>query len=173
MAYIADHTPEIDTRFTKYGSHKRAHEAGYDSLLTAMAFIKLAGNIQRSSALFSPKSQSTFARNGSRRTLFANATEQLHRHNLLVRDYLNYFGIDSEASTVDEVFYEELAEPNRSWKETGDRQITSLANRGRLVPRLGTLFWSNYGNKLRVFGTQEKLIQLGGDQGKEEMLIEF
>lgn len=35
------------------------------------------------------------------------------------------------------------------------------ADEGRLIPRLGAQFWDIYGNKLRVFGTNERVCHIG------------
>ncbi|KAL3473972.1 CAF1 family ribonuclease [Aspergillus californicus] len=36
-----------------------------------------------------------------------------------------------------------------------------MANKGHLIPRVGSQFWTVYGNRLRVFGTHERVCQIG------------
>jgi poly(A)-specific ribonuclease len=168
---MINHVAEIDPRFTKYKYRKSTHEAGYDSMLAAMAFIKLAGNIQRNPALFTRKGgQQPTVISGLRTSpsLFAGIMKELERRASPNKEFSNFFDTESESPpTVDEEYtaFTSLA-------DTGDRQITCLANRGYLVPRLGTVFWAHYGDRLRVFGTQEKMIQLK-PQPKVDVLVEL
>lgn len=175
LVSLTNRVPEIDPRFTKYKFRKRTHEAGYDSLLTAMVFIKLAGNLQRSPAIFLPKGRhhSTIYStvNVPPPSLFAGVMQQFERRRVANGDNSHFCDAENDNPLVIE---EELfAESITSFKDTGDRQITLLANRGKLVPRLGTIFWANYGNKLRVFGTQERVIQVTEHKTRVGLLIEI
>lgn len=137
-----------------------------------MAFIKLAGNIQRTPAIFTPKvRQQPTLLSGPKTppSLFASVMKQLERRGSPNSEFSNFFDLESEISPMLDEEY--IAELGTSLDDTGDRQITSLANKGYLVPRLGTVFWAIYGNKLRVFGTQEKMIQVN-HQPKVELLVE-
>lgn len=141
-------------------------------MLTAMAFIKLAGNIQRTPALFARKGrQQPTIMSGltTPPSLFASVMKQFERRGSRISESGNFFDMESESPPMLDEEY--IAEPCTSLADTGDRQITSLANRGYLVPRLGTVFWAIYGNRLRVFGTQERMIQLK-PQPKVELLVE-
>ncbi|CAG7954199.1 unnamed protein product [Penicillium olsonii] len=164
LAHLEYPKIEIDTRFTKYRTRRCAHEAGYDSLLTALAFIKLAGNLQRNPAICSSVEEMHSEKS---RSLFAIAMQQLDRQILSAKSESHDF-LEQGRDVIPTIDEGQIAVPGRSWEDNGDRQITSLANRGRLVPRLGTIFWANYGNKLRVFGTQEGIIRVVDRQVKEE-----
>ena len=37
----------------------------------------------------------------------------------------------------------------------------AMVDSGELIPRLGAEFWKIYGNRLRVFGTQERMCTIG------------
>lgn len=52
--------------------------------------------------------------------------------------------------------------PVQPLSETGDKIIADMVHSGHLIPRLGSEFWEVYGNKLRVFGTEERVVCLGG-----------
>ena len=57
-------------------------------------------------------------------------------------------------------------------EETGSADVAQKVCNGELIPRLGNEFWNIYGNRLRVFGTKERVLQLGV-QKKEELLMEL
>lgn len=40
-------------------------------------------------------------------------------------------------------------------------KTVAMARNGELIPRLGAKFWKVFGNKLRVFGTQERMCTMG------------
>ncbi|CAG7949794.1 unnamed protein product [Penicillium salamii] len=173
LAHLKYPKIELDVRFTKYKSRRCAHEAGYDSLLTALAFIKLGGNLQRNPALFDHTGEmpALYSAEDSQ-SLFSIAMQQLDHQISSAKSESHEF-FDQECEIIPTVDEEQVAEPGRSWEDYGDRQITNLANRGMLVPRLGTVFWSNYGNKLRVFGTREGIIRVTDHQIKVGVLIEL
>lgn len=54
-------------------------------------------------------------------------------------------------------------ETSRGLSETGSSFVAEMVRRGRLIPRLDSEFWKVYGNKLRVFGTDTQVMQLGRD----------
>ena len=40
-------------------------------------------------------------------------------------------------------------------------ETSRKVNNGELIPRLDAEFWKNYGNRLRVFGTEERMCFIG------------
>lgn len=58
-------------------------------------------------------------------------------------------------------------------EETGSAEVAHKVRNGELIPRLGSAFWNVYSNRLRAFGTKERVLQLGVQEEKEEMLMEF
>ncbi|CAI7633115.1 unnamed protein product [Penicillium glandicola] len=165
LAGIESPKIEIDPRFAKYKFRKRAHEAGYDSMLAAMAFIKLAGDIQRSSSQpTKPQPQTTTAT-----SLVAGIMAQTS--NLIVpkSEFSNFFDVETE--TIPMIQPTQIARAGTSLADTGSGSIARLVNQGKLLPRLGDAFWDIYGNILRVFGTQERMVQLGRQGPKEQELL--
>lgn len=45
--------------------------------------------------------------------------------------------------------------------QAGPNGVMRMVDRGELIPRYGTAFWKVYGNKLRVFGTEERVCSVG------------
>ncbi|KAJ5770224.1 uncharacterized protein N7511_002275 [Penicillium nucicola] len=130
---------ELDPRFTKYRWRAISHEAGYDSMICAMAFIKLAGQIQRGDSIPSPPKSPDIE--------------------------------DEEASPVVEAS-DHVSLPT-TLADTGCPEIHALADKGVLLPRLGSKFWEDYGNRLRVFGTMERMVRVGVKTTKESHLLDM
>lgn len=57
----------------------------------------------------------------------------------------------------------EIDEPKPA--DTEADKIMEKVNRGELIPRFGSEFWGIYGNKLRVFGTEERVCDIGERPG--------
>lgn len=137
-------------------------------MLTAMAFIKLAGNIQRGVLKPFPKSQPqmTIAPN-----LVAGVMVQLSNQSGPKKEFSDFFDLDNEILPT--VKLAQIAQPGTSLADTGSERIARLVNQGVLLPRLGDAFWDAYGNMLRVFGTQERVIELGKEVPEVELLVEL
>ncbi|KAJ5479757.1 hypothetical protein N7530_005266 [Penicillium desertorum] len=167
LAGIESPKIEIDPRFGKYKFRRRTHEAGYDSMLAAMAFIKLAGDIQRSPSqpTVKPGPQTTMAP-----SLVAGIMAQPSSSYIDPRsEFSNFFDVDTE--TIPTIQPAQIARAGTSLADTGSGRIARLVNQGKLLPRLGDAFWDTYGNILRVFGTQERMVQLGREVPKQEELL--
>ncbi|CAG7953256.1 unnamed protein product [Penicillium nalgiovense] len=167
LAGIESPKIEIDPRFGKYKFRKRTHEAGYDSMLAAMAFIKLAGDIQRSPSqpTVKPGPQTTTAP-----SLVAGIMAQPSSSHIDPKsEFSNFFDVDTE--TIPTIQPAQIARAGASLADTGSGRIARLVNQGKLLPRLGDAFWDTYGNILRVFGTQERMVQLGREVPKQEELL--
>ncbi|CAG8903509.1 unnamed protein product [Penicillium egyptiacum] len=164
LAGIESPKIEIDPRFAKYKFRKRSHEAGYDSMLAAMAFIKLAGDIHRSPSqpTVKPGLQTATAP-----SLVAGVMAQPSSHPNPKGEFSNFFDVDTE--TIPTIQPAQIARAGTSLADTGSGRIARLVNQGKLLPRLGDAFWDTYANILRVFGTQERMVQLGK---QEELLVE-
>lgn len=52
-------------------------------------------------------------------------------------------------------------------------EIMLKANRGELIPRVGAEFWKIYSNRLRVFGTEERVCILGEHPGGQQITLPF
>ncbi|KAJ5120704.1 uncharacterized protein N7515_010092 [Penicillium bovifimosum] len=183
---------EIDPRFSKYHFQKSAHEAGYDSLLTAMVFIKLAGIIRGGgSGIFAKDSPgettapslaaSVMATPGNATSrsefndFFDTENELFDTENELFDTEDELFDIENElfgteSELLPPIPADDIAESGTSLAD-GSELMTFLVNWGILLPRQGDSFWGVYGNKLRVFGTQERIVKLGEVPVEEDLLL--
>ncbi|KAI2731979.1 hypothetical protein CBS147332_1118 [Penicillium roqueforti] len=163
LAGIESPKIEIDPRFAKYKFRKSTHEAGYDSMLAAMAFIKLAGNIQRIKRRPTTTAPSLVA---------GIMAQPSNNQAVTKKEFNNFFDVDTE--TIPLIQAAQIAQAGTSLADTGSGRIARLVDQGKLLPRLGDAFWDTYGNILRVFGTQERMVQLGREVPKqEELLVEI
>lgn len=136
-------------------------------MLAAMAFIKLAGDIQRSPSqpTVKPGPQTNTAP-----SLVASIMAQpSSSQNYPKSGFSNFFDVDTE--TIPTIQPAQIARAGTSLADTGSGRIARLVNQGKLLPRLGDAFWHTYGNILRVFGTQERMVQLGREPPKQEELL--
>lgn len=140
------------------------HEAGYDSLMTAQIFLKLAVQLYETSSsrealinrangdateidLMDLSTELDEPSNEEEETA-ANTTQQklVYGHATKFDLLLN---MDDEESDV---------------SSTGPSEQDSLIEQkvieGKLLPRLDDGFWGKYKNKLRVFGTTEEVCDL-------------
>ncbi|KAJ6099323.1 hypothetical protein N7467_000858 [Penicillium canescens] len=147
---------EIDPRFSKYKWRKVNHEAGYDSMISAMAFIKLAGQIQRG-----PLATPTQCTLRPKPRISDSLEKQAAKS-----EFNDLFNMDTETFPVVQTSH--LVQIPKSLADTGCPKILLMANKGVLLPRLGSKFWGDYGNRLRVFGTVERMVRLGGNAVKAE-----
>lgn len=69
---------------------------------------------------------------------------------------------DTAEETAEDSEEEELPEDESQLLSfEDDAEIARKVKAGELIPRSGAAFWKVYGNKLRVFGTQERVLTLG------------
>ena len=120
-------------------------------MISAMAFIKLAGQIQRG-PLATP-TQCTLRP----KPRISNSLEKLAAKS----EFNDLFNMDTETFPV--VQTSDIVQIPTSLADTGCPKILLMANKGVLLPRLGSKFWEDYGNRLRVFGTVERMVWLGGN----------
>ncbi|KAJ5295715.1 hypothetical protein PENANT_c001G06767 [Penicillium antarcticum] len=147
---------EIDRRFSKYKWRTVNHEAGYDSMISAMAFLKLAGQIQRGSLTIPLQKDSM--------------SDSLEKQ-VAKSEFSDLFNMNTETFPV--VQASNLVRPPRSLADTGCPKTQFIASKRVLLPRLGSSFWDEYGNRLRVFGTVERMVRLGGKVTKESHLMDM
>jgi poly(A)-specific ribonuclease len=125
-------------------------------MISAMAFIKLAGQIQRG-PLATP-TQCTLRPN-------PRISDSLEKQ-AVKSEFSDLFNMDTETFPVVQTSH--LVQIPKSLADTGCPKILLMANKGVLLPRLGSKFWGDYGNRLRVFGTVERMVRLGGNAAKAE-----
>jgi poly(A)-specific ribonuclease len=147
---------EIDSLHSKYLYRGFAHEAGYDSMLTAIAFLKLATHLEGGKV---PK--------GKRGRLEDISYGLATPTSTLVEDLFPTFPRNGFQEFFDT---EQEGGGGQQAKEpvlkhvlafTQSKKINDKVQHGILIPRLGTSFWRGYGNKLRVFGVTEKTVHFG------------
>lgn len=109
------------------------HEAGYDSLLTAQIFIKLSAQLRDGGASKYYRAAST-----DRQPRAKQWPSLRTRFDLLER-----------AKTTDTFSSSIPAETSPQTKKKVET--------GQLIPRFDAKFWKIYGNRLRVFGTEERM----------------
>lgn len=167
---------DVDDANSKYRFDKCDHEAGYDSMLAAVAFIKLATQLQQGKT---PRADGDDKGNLSeidlQSTTSPAAVDLLlinmpHRHS--ERTFEDFSGdlisFDEDAGDSDPTGQKTRARPAPALVETGSVHVTAMIKDGHLIPRLGSAFWEKYANKLRVFGTTEQTIFLGGRHSGDE-----
>jgi poly(A)-specific ribonuclease len=129
-------------------------------MISAMAFIKLAGQIQ--CGLNTPIQCTVQLKPGTSDSLAKEAAKS---------EFSNLFNMDTETFPV--VRASHLVAVPESLADTGCPKILLMTNKGVLIPRLGSKFWEDYGNRLRVFGTVERMVRVEGKRVKESHLLDM
>ncbi|KAJ5584970.1 uncharacterized protein N7459_004770 [Penicillium hispanicum] len=159
MAKISLPKIEIDSLHSKYLYSKSSHEAGYDSMLAAIAFIKLSAQLHRGKGM--PKSQKAalddmaIGISSSKTNLIYDLMQDDHQDQATGISQGNLIDLGDEDPT-------EVPPCSQSLADLGSDDVAVKICHGLLVPRLGSQFWEVYGNRLRVFGTNEKTLHLTG-----------
>lgn len=147
---------------SKYSNRKSVHEAGYDSMLTAILFIRLSACVHQTGKL--PRGYRGQLENIAIGMTIdpAPGVSHLFAHNDLgpVSQEVRETDSPDEQGCQDSVLPNSLP---RGLSDTGSETIAGLVRCGALVPRLGSEFWQFYGNKLRVFGTDAQFMEVGTD----------
>jgi poly(A)-specific ribonuclease len=179
----------IHPQHSKYTTQKIEHEAGYDSLLTAQVFIRLSAELrdggvdlpQRKSKDVPDMSnlqqthQEAASEGYSEGTLQTNpggaqkTFEQKSRPSgteppkePTTRVLGTRFDLLEVEEALDEVDSNIPIDDRRlSLGPSDSVEVMQKAANGELIPRLGAEFWKVYGNKLRVFGTLERVCVMG------------
>ncbi|KAJ5083501.1 hypothetical protein N7456_012928 [Penicillium angulare] len=158
LAMISTPTIKVDPMHSKYIYRKSAHEAGYDSMLAAIAFIKLSTQLQKGKAEYSEAARLEFLEVPVAREV--PVVIQVARQ--MKEDM-----VDAESDPDDMIEFSDDEGPLTYRRrahplvDTGCAEIATKVRKGELMPRLGSKFWQVYGNKLRVFGTTERVVHMG------------
>ncbi|PYH96974.1 CAF1 family ribonuclease [Aspergillus ellipticus CBS 707.79] len=184
LAAIPTPVIQIHPEHTKYDAQGIDHEAGYDSLLTAQAFIKLSAQLRDRGASGVPA-----AVPGSQHQPLGQEPKQQvtrdkgsvtlprRRKSSTIRIMFGSIQVEKVIETDEDVT---PAVSEKRKDETRDMflgrnnsaEIQQKVDLGHLIPRLGARFWDVYGNKLRVFGTDERS-SLHGRSTVEESSLEM
>ncbi|KAJ5690675.1 hypothetical protein N7462_005067 [Penicillium macrosclerotiorum] len=164
---------DIDTIHSKYLYKTSIHEAGYDSMLAAIAFIKLSAQLSSGAEHGKmPKGKRGRLEDmeiglvnnptpaAAVRELFPNCRPRMS--NSSRNRFQDFFDTEDEGENTSPPTPRTQNLSRMVLEDNGSDEIASMIRHGLLVPRLGTEFWEVYGNRLRVFGTAEKVIRLGG-----------
>lgn len=161
-------TLEVEEHHGKYTDVEAFHEAGFDSFLTAQIMVKLSAKLERE---------------GMYKTNVEDAALQKKTKALALTD---------EAPTNGHVYSDENnfvpSDPNADWKHGGDPSVGPPVPQNRVIkydntaqmeavieggmPKMGGAFWRVYGNKLRVFGTEEGVCVLAPVEQEVEVEAE-
>ncbi|RAQ73492.1 CAF1 family ribonuclease [Aspergillus flavus] len=163
-------TPKISVheQHSKYNSQRIDHEAGYDSLLTAQIFIKLSAQLRDGGI---SKFPDPVELKGQSDTMGLNNTtlavpeslkgsvekESAARKKPLKTPTSTKLGTRFDALDVEEINDRVESMALKSRKSSSSVDVTRKVANGELIPRYGAEFWKVYGNKLRVFGTEERV----------------
>ncbi|KAF2400807.1 CAF1-domain-containing protein [Trichodelitschia bisporula] len=179
----------LDSAFKKYRRRAYAHEAGYDSSVTAEIAILLSAELGADPG---PESDAETVTDSQTEPLTESQTESPTRY----RDWLpapqvisppagpsrfaheTMFDVLGELGDDDETSQEEDEVPANEEQEAetasedyvwtaidyalSASEVSSIPALP-LMPPLDDVFWSDYGNRLRVFGTVEGVLRFGGE----------
>ncbi|KAF2766079.1 CAF1-domain-containing protein [Teratosphaeria nubilosa] len=191
-------TPVLDVpeEHSSYTQVEAFHEAGYDSYLTAQIAVRLSSKLEQQGSYVSADSAATTngITNGTGALKLTEDNLSTHNGGPLVTSSSNWSLDPAPPTTASPGFIP--SQVGGKWKRNGDPTVAAksgeedpfsynprdLQHRHRNwkadltipggMPRLSSDFWRVYGNKLRVFGTEEGMCMLAGDEvdtgGSEE-----
>lgn len=142
----------IDEKHTRYRRAQHLHEAGYDSLLTAKNFIKQASQLpeaRRMTAATPPISETKPERQPIVDTVKKPTAPSNHLS----------FG-ELQSKFAHQNLFDTLPEDTDSLDESDE---LSDDDEAKLIPPFSSPVWKIYGNKLRIFGTSERVCALDGE----------
>jgi poly(A)-specific ribonuclease len=176
-------TLEMDSEHMKYSATQHLHEAGYDSFLTAQIAVRLSAKLERAGKYFEPGSAANGAVDGVSNGLSGmKLTESALAHHV-------YQTEGGSSPSEPEGFVPSVE--GAKWKRRGDPTLPPMraddpfeynprdlkhrhknADAGKKgfeggMPGFSSDFWRVYGNKLRVFGTEEGMCVLSGNVDDE------
>ncbi|KAF2481612.1 ribonuclease H-like domain-containing protein [Neohortaea acidophila] len=178
-------TLEIDAEHMKYSEAEALHEAGYDSFLTAQIATRLSAKLAREGNYVDHKA----TREEQHITAGINGVHIADTD----APQSDSDAVAGASSTPSEVSTFTPSEVGGKWKRKGDPSLPpqdphdpfiAAAVNAKLpyhdaaveqsfeggMPGRRSEFWSVYGNKLRVFGTEEGMCVLDGSGGRAEGL---
>lgn len=171
-------TPAVktDELHTKYDDVEAFHEAGYDSFLTAQIAVRLSAKLEREGAYVeldgkngvggkladmalgqAPRVESeekVIDKTNDRETSDSTKTTNGFTPSVAGQDWMHSGDDSLGPPDVNDPFYKDPKD------RTLRHNIVPVTFPGGM-PKFGSDFWRVYGNKLRVFGTQEGVCVLG------------
>lgn len=180
--------PAIHPQHSKYNTQRVEHEAGYDSLLTAQVFVRLSAQLRDGRELHpDPPSSADLPHQISHQRAAEWTRSEIHRgstrqdipiidshrhhrgqnkHGLPQPPQADVLGTRFDLLEVEEIIDSldsniPIDDRRLSLAPSNSPEIMRKVNSGELIPRLSAEFWKVYGNKLRVFGTLERVCIMG------------
>ncbi|KAJ5127874.1 hypothetical protein N7448_008653 [Penicillium atrosanguineum] len=157
--------PTINNAYGKYLWHESLHEAGYDSMLTAILFLKLSVQLRLRKEITVPR--------GAMGSLLCMqlqvAHDQLYDAQEFFNSLVNARSKQAQSNPIDLMDFAEgddvkscsfSLEDSLHFPVETEGTVAGKVRNGELVPPLTENFWSVYGNKLRMFGMYEEIIDL-------------
>ena len=177
---------EQSNQLPPYLSEGRYHAAGFDSFVTMKVFLKLAGRmdaaIRMKEGRKTTETPATKAKNKKRKprskpsedlaggTFFdANPFENLPQNDEdadvpLGENNKQMDGAPVDATTMHPSSETPISSSRAINRNDGVVDVTAMAKpviwASHLIPAWENIFWKAYGNKLRVYGTQEEVCDL-------------
>ena len=128
-------------------------------MLTAIAFIKLSTHLEDGKL---PKGTRGRLEDISYRLVTPTRTVVQDLFPSIPQDpFREFFNTEDEEKEQQQEEEQGLQTIALSIAYTGSKSDNDKVRQKLLIPRLGSKFWLDYGNKLRVFGTTEKIVYFG------------
>ncbi|KAF3483344.1 uncharacterized protein GIQ15_02668 [Arthroderma uncinatum] len=150
----------IDPDHSGYSASAPMHEAGYDSLMTAQIFLKLAVQLyETSSSRKALIQQTNGAAAGIELMDLSTKPDEPRKHDdaKSTQDKFVY----GHATRFDLLLDMEAEDNISAGSAEEDSPVDQKIIEGKLLPRFDDEFWTEYANKLRVFGTAEEITTIG------------
>ncbi|KAK2879521.1 hypothetical protein FQN49_000795 [Arthroderma sp. PD_2] len=150
----------IDPDHSGYAASAPIHEAGYDSLMTAQIFLKLAVQLYETSSSREALIQQT---NGDAAEIdlmdLSTALDEPAKKGdeKTTQDKFVY----GHTTRFDLLLDMDAEDSSSTGSSEQDKFVDQKVIAGKLLPRFNDEFWTEYANKLRVFGTAEEMCDLG------------
>ena len=142
----------MDGKHSRYQKTACPHEAGYDSLLTAQNFLKQAVQLPGARSRASP----TPSQHTESVSVQTRGIEKATSKTTLTKNNGNET-MNTRTKFAGNNVYEAL----ESIDPEATIETLTVADSGpELIPSFSAPVWKVYGNKLRVFGTQERVFKL-------------
>lgn len=178
---------EVDKFHRKYDDVEAFHEAGYDSFLTAQVAVRLSAKLERAGNYSADPLLVSSTGPSSAKDELVTTLSTLKVASPSISNALSFTTNTSDTSETNNVAHESKtsteptgftpSDPNIRWKRHGDPSVgpllapTDLKHHYKFdpdaagiivdgMPRINSDFWRVYGNKLRVFGTEEAVCVL-------------
>lgn len=174
----AEHKPimEVDPQHKKYQGHEVLHEAGYDSFLTAQIAVRLSAKLEKEGSYIDDTTDPEALNGDPSAEQVADDLNGLKLTETTLHAHTVHAANGTTPPSDPDGFMPSVE--GAKWKRKGDATLSmpdpkdvfeynpkDLTHRQRDdraaqgfeggMPRFSSDFWRTYGNKLRVFGTDE------------------